>query len=843
MQLSTYHDIVYRTINADCPGYGYLEVFANALYSHREELNIGNVLVYYKLEVNNNSKEFFSFVNNLKFNTDCFKLADIANQDRVIDSTRQDIKSFKNSSEFGTFHVIAFPIHPAAGEEKLFGFKGVVLLISHNRIGISPEDQDQLCSILCTKKPKTMECPQVSKAIKRLVRTEERMCDISLKHRYTDLVATLNILANKGDIKNSAYGLRHFSFWSSNNLEKSSLCKEFSQNTYGYFSHDITYRGLEGQQHFILDYFNFYTEHENDQFRKLIKLFNYDDIENSLYNSDDYFPNIGLTKDNTSVIIIPLNFDSHVSFCCFYIKDIIFTPFVSITLFRSLGDAIKQRIDFTNEINIKNMLDEMMGASFKFFKSTDFFNEITTILTKSNEAIDCLIYLKNDTATRFLLVSEEDENNTSTIHESNMRYGDYEFYLPSNIKSDTFVQSSICQALQTQTSACFYSENSGLFRSICVVIIKDANNLLCGFILLLGKHHMGSYPGSFFNNMFFYNNIYIVESCSKYLLLYLSFIHSNNRKTRLLRKLRHEIPDCLHVIDKDIIEINNNINTQDYRVNKLQMRVNEVLMNTRRIDNIVSFFSTADSNDNRFLAHPHLFNMHDFINERLELFKEEAALRGVSIKCDIDMSTPELEVGNYYPHALSNIIINAIRYAAPGTCICVRSNSEGISISDIGIQIKDSEMEKIFSEGYRSDSAKQVNERGMGYGLYLVKRILDAHEHSINVSCDFVFDRNIFVETMVYHILSTFSPEERKEYILIDTFPGEENDVWRQLERIKKSELLIPNKYRSYINNDINSSLRWFEYHRTFGPTFYSMEEDYFSQPLYNVTFSIIFPR
>ena len=91
MQLSIYHDIINKVTNVECPGYGYLEVFANALYSHRKELNIGNVLLFLKLEVNNNSTEFHYFVDNRKINTDCFKLVDIASQDEVVDSERVNI--------------------------------------------------------------------------------------------------------------------------------------------------------------------------------------------------------------------------------------------------------------------------------------------------------------------------------------------------------------------------------------------------------------------------------------------------------------------------------------------------------------------------------------------------------------------------------------------------------------------------------------------------------------------------------------------------------------------------------------------------------------------------------
>ena len=152
-------------------------------------------------------------------------------------------------------------------------------------------------------------------------------------------------------------------------------------------------------------------------------------------------------------------------------------------------------------------------------------------------------------------------------------------------------------------------------------------------------------------------------------------------------------------------------------------------------------------------------------------------------------------------------------------------------------------MDKIFKEGYRSVSAKDVNERGMGYGLYLVKRILDAYGHSIDVTCDKVEDRNLFAERMVSNIISEFTPEERKDYVLQDTYPQEEPEVWRRVNAIKKSESKILYKYHSFINRDNKSCQWWFDYHRKNGPTFFWMEDDYFCQAVYHVTFSIKLPK
>ena len=66
MKLSSYHDIIFKTITTDIPGYGYTDVFMNTLFLHREELNIGNALLFLRIGINGQRHEWLSFADNRK---------------------------------------------------------------------------------------------------------------------------------------------------------------------------------------------------------------------------------------------------------------------------------------------------------------------------------------------------------------------------------------------------------------------------------------------------------------------------------------------------------------------------------------------------------------------------------------------------------------------------------------------------------------------------------------------------------------------------------------------------------------------------------------------------------
>jgi len=80
--------------------------------------------------------------------------------------------------------------------------------------------------------------------------------------------------------------------------------------------------------------------------------------------------------------------------------------------------------------------------------------------------------------------------------------------------------------------------------------------------------------------------------------------------------------------------------------------------------------------------------------------------------------------------AVSNLIDNAIRYTANGTVnvYLERNNDWAIyRVVDSGIGVPENEKDKLFSKFFRAGNAKQERPDGTGIGLYVVKRVVEAH--------------------------------------------------------------------------------------------------------------------
>jgi signal transduction histidine kinase len=87
--------------------------------------------------------------------------------------------------------------------------------------------------------------------------------------------------------------------------------------------------------------------------------------------------------------------------------------------------------------------------------------------------------------------------------------------------------------------------------------------------------------------------------------------------------------------------------------------------------------------------------------------------------------------------AFSNLIENAVKYSETNAPINIKAYRKKhqifVEIADFGPGIVKSEREKIFNKFYRIGSEHIRKTKGTGLGLYIVKKVIEAHNGSISV--------------------------------------------------------------------------------------------------------------
>ncbi len=80
---------------------------------------------------------------------------------------------------------------------------------------------------------------------------------------------------------------------------------------------------------------------------------------------------------------------------------------------------------------------------------------------------------------------------------------------------------------------------------------------------------------------------------------------------------------------------------------------------------------------------------------------------------------------------ITNLIDNAIKYNRPGGKVTVKveqlagKEEAQVSVKDTGIGIPPEAVNNLFRKFFRADNAKQSGKKGTGFGLYIVKEIIE----------------------------------------------------------------------------------------------------------------------
>jgi PAS domain S-box-containing protein len=126
------------------------------------------------------------------------------------------------------------------------------------------------------------------------------------------------------------------------------------------------------------------------------------------------------------------------------------------------------------------------------------------------------------------------------------------------------------------------------------------------------------------------------------------------------------------------------------------------------------------------------------IEDQVAFHLPRAAAKGLDLILDPLPPLPPIHANRQnMEEVLSNLITNAILYTPSGGHITVSASSADgtlhVSIRDSGIGIPAEDLERIFSRFYRVKNENTRYIHGTGLGLPIVKRIVEAHQGSIEV--------------------------------------------------------------------------------------------------------------
>lgn len=200
----------------------------------------------------------------------------------------------------------------------------------------------------------------------------------------------------------------------------------------------------------------------------------------------------------------------------------------------------------------------------------------------------------------------------------------------------------------------------------------------------------------------------------------------------LISDVSHELRSPLTALRGSIEVALRRKRTTDEYEKILQNNLANTLRLSKMIDNLL-FLTRADNN---------------LLNLRMEYFDLSTLLKNVvESKKDVIKNNRLNLVEDYQENlevfgdidllsqAISNIIDNAVKYTNPNGTITIKTfkidKNAAVIVSDTGVGISEGDIPYIFDRFYRAKKDRSL--RGTGLGLYITKRIIDAHKGQISV--------------------------------------------------------------------------------------------------------------
>lgn len=127
----------------------------------------------------------------------------------------------------------------------------------------------------------------------------------------------------------------------------------------------------------------------------------------------------------------------------------------------------------------------------------------------------------------------------------------------------------------------------------------------------------------------------------------------------------------------------------------------------------------------------------ELIRDAVDLVKTTSEAKGITISFDQIPDVVVLGDGDQLIMAIHNLLENAINYSPNNTNVSISSSIADhiieIVVTDQGIGIPESELDRIFERFYRVDPARSRETGGTGLGLSIVKHVASKHGGEIKV--------------------------------------------------------------------------------------------------------------
>ncbi|MDR2682505.1 MAG: response regulator, partial [Dysgonamonadaceae bacterium] len=214
----------------------------------------------------------------------------------------------------------------------------------------------------------------------------------------------------------------------------------------------------------------------------------------------------------------------------------------------------------------------------------------------------------------------------------------------------------------------------------------------------------------------------------------------NKIKMEFFTSVSHELKTPLSLIMAPLKHISQRRELSPESSERLDIAIKNTGKMVGLIDELVTFNKVESGN---FQFYIQKGNPLDFIENVAKLFKESAAEKSIAFYVHCENNGEDVWFSpSYVEKITNNLLSNAIKFTPPDGKVfidaAITDNPDGytylcIKVQDTGIGIAGEELNNIFEKYYQTKRGHNVNNKGWGLGLALVKRLAAIHKGNVSV--------------------------------------------------------------------------------------------------------------
>jgi len=174
------------------------------------------------------------------------------------------------------------------------------------------------------------------------------------------------------------------------------------------------------------------------------------------------------------------------------------------------------------------------------------------------------------------------------------------------------------------------------------------------------------------------------------------------------------------------------------KVSKEQQHLlQEVFISSERMVRLVGdFLNVSRLQTGKFIIDKHPANLTKIVSQELESLEPNATAHKLTFEFKKPTNIPELQLDvNKIQQVIMNFCDNALYYSKPDSKIRVKLSLVNgfveLTVKDTGIGVPAAEQEQLFGKFFRATNARKQRPDGTGVGLFLAKKVIDAHGGTI----------------------------------------------------------------------------------------------------------------